>query len=173
MSHPLSTHLCPYCHKTSYGPPRLDTFDGFPIICAHCGGQFSQETDAVKADAQQATDCPIICSSCLITMRISQSEYEALSDHALACPACDKGLRLPQMPPLAPLPSAIGLTFRLGFIYLLILASLGLLFTPQGAQVITELAQISDRPAIHLAEFHKQWYGIWHQFLDHLQGLFL
>ena len=147
----MSYH-CPYCNKTSYGPHALEALAGFPIICAHCGGQFQKKTDDEKTDVlaaknQHHTDCPIICPNCQITMCVTQQEYEALSDHPLGCPSCDKNLRLPEMPPLAPLPSAIGLALKLGFIYLLILASLGLLFTPQGADLITDLAQISDGPS--------------------------
>jgi len=168
----MSYH-CPYCNKTSYGPHALESLAGFAIICAHCGGQFQKNTGEIATKNQQVTDCPIICPNCQITMRVTQQEYEALSDHPLGCPSCDKSLRLPEMPPLAPLPSAIGLALKLGFIYVLILASLGLLFTPQGADLITDLAQISDGPSHYLMDFHKRWHNIWHQFLGHLQGLFL
>ena len=167
---------CPYCDKISYEQHASGAPIGFAIMCAHCGGQFSSAADDTTdkaAEEHQATDCPIICPNCPITMRVTQQEYEALSDHMLACPACETSLRLPAMPPLAPLPSALGLALKLGVIYLLILASLGLLFTPQGAELITDLAQLSDRPSDHLAGFQKGWQNIWHRFLGYLQGLFV
>jgi hypothetical protein len=175
MPHHHLSHDCPYCNKTCYGPHRLEALEGFPIICAHCGGQFSSEANEMPDNTaeQSPTDCPIICPNCQITMQVSQEEYEALIGHRLACPDCDKNLTLPDMPPLAPLPSAFGLLVKLGFLYLLILASLALLFTPQGADFINDLAQISDRPADHLTEFQRRWHNIWHHFLGRLQGLFL
>ena len=173
MSYHSLTHHCPYCDKTSYRPRALETLSGFPVMCPHCGAQFTEKTDDRNIEHQQATDCPIICPNCHITMCVSQQEYEALSDHPLACPYCDISLRLPVMPPLAPLPSAMGLVVKLGILYVLIVASLGLLFTPQGADLITDLAQISDRPADNLTDFQRRWHNIWHQFLNHLQGLFL
>lgn len=173
MSHHYPHHHCPYCNRTSYGPHKLETLSGFPIICAHCGAQDFKQTNHSTAKDQLATDCPIICPNCQNIMRVSQQEYEALSAHPLACSVCDQSLKLPDMPPLAPLPSALGVTLKLGVLYVLILASLGLLFTPQGANLITDLAQISDRPAEYLTGFQRRWYNIWHHFLSHLQGLFL
>ena len=166
---------CPHCDNTSYDQYASDALTGFVIMCAHCGGQFSSTADDIAANLaeQSPTDCPIICPNCPTTMRVTQQEYEALSDHMLACPACETSLRLPDMEPLAPLPSALGLALKLGVLYVLILASLGLLFTPQGAELITDLAQISDRPGEHLNGFQRRWHSIWHQFLGHLQGLFL
>jgi hypothetical protein len=77
------------------------------------------------------------------------------------------------MPPLAPLPSALGLALRLGLFHLLILASLALLFTPQGADFIRMIAQESGIKTDQLTNFQRGWQTIWHQFLSHLQGLFL
>lgn len=188
------SHYCPHCQKFSYSPPALNTPDvkdmlgDVPILCAHCHNSFyrnssyhqglqegDEEGDSTPSLAEKkiapltSDDCFIICADCETMMHLTSAEYDALYDHELVCTSCQAGFYLPEKPARAVMPSASGLALKLGFIYLLILSALGLLLTPEGADFISYLAQLSDTPHNHLAVFQE----FWDDFLARLNGFFL
>ena len=146
---------CPHCHKTSYLPASFATLQGFALVCGHCDSPFDtpDHTLSQTDDTTKGTCHIIACPSCLAEMSVSEKDYDVLVGHLLSCPHCHAGLCLPDKQEQAP--ATIPLLTKLALLYLLILASLALLYTPQGSAVIRYLASLSDVPCDLVISSHN------------------
>lgn len=169
---------CPHCQKFSYAPQAFHKLEGFAMICAHChkafdpneiGSKNNIKPPALTSDTCPVDTCPVICPHCDDVLHLHEHEYDILLGHKLACLNCANSFLLPEKQPFMKEDSSARTFLKIGFLYLLILASLGLLTTPKGAALIAYLGQISDAPRQHLRSFHN----IWHDFLAFIQGMFL
>ena len=164
---------CPHCQKFSYAPQAFHKLEGFAMICAHCHKAFDPNEigpeNNINPPALTGDTCPVICPHCDDVLHLHEREYDILFGHKLACLNCANSFLLPEKQPFIKGDSSATTLLKIGFLYLLILASLGLLTTPKGAALIAYLGQISDAPQQHLRSFHN----IWHDFLAFIQGMFL
>lgn len=139
------------------------------MICAHCDKAFDPKMigDGIATNdgAIAGDNFPIICPNCDDVLHVNERDYDILYGHKLACLNCANSFLLPERPSI----SSSSLFFKIGVLYLLILASLGLLYTPQSSDVITYLGQQSDVPRHLLWSFHDMW----HDFLAFIRGLFI
>ena len=159
-----ATYHCPHCHKISYLPASFASLQGFPLICGHCESAFTDEAHpppitpkAPKAPiaGNNKEDVPHIlsCPSCPAEMSVLDDEYDILLGQLLYCPQCHSALTLPTKPSAAPI--IRHLAIKITLLYLLILASLALLFTPQGEAFIRYLASLSDVPRALVMATHS------------------
>lgn len=175
-------YLCPHCHKESYLSDAAQGLTGFSLICGHCEGHFTaqtpQQNDESQIDEAQINKgndpdlCPISCPKCDVVMHITVDDFDVLADQIMSCPACFTKLSLPEtLPPRLALPERFtaDLVTKLAIIYLLTLASLALLFTPEGSIMISQLAGLSDTPHRALLTFHH----LIDDFLSRIQGIIL
>lgn len=165
------SYLCPHCHKESYLSEAVEGLSGFSLICGHCDGHFITEPPE-EALIDEGEICPLSCSKCDMVMHVATQDFDILADQIISCPACFAKLTLPtKSPPPRRLPARFtaNLVTKLAIIYLLILASLALLFTHEGSTFIHQLASMSDTPQRALFSFRN----LMQEFLSFIQGIFL
>ncbi|MGC6516973.1 MAG: hypothetical protein ACON49_02990 [Candidatus Puniceispirillaceae bacterium] len=110
------------------------------ISCGYCHGDLSSPTHTTSAylAGSQQKIYEISCDDCEQLLHIGQDDYDMLRQCHLLCPSCLSTINLPF------LPEAWWKTFgKLGVIYVFLLASLALLVTPQGSQLIHDLVPAS------------------------------
>lgn len=169
----MSYH-CPHCQKLSQTPDGL-TLAGFDIICGYCAGRFAVPDEPPRRGEE--SHYAIACPNCDTHMRLSETEYDILRDHAIYCPKCTLSLKLPPLrphqtlPPSQPTLSDKNTPFLVKylFVFFLFTSGLALVFTSYGQEVISQLSQ-------KLAQWRTPLWHIktqWHEFIAFLQGFFL
>ena len=156
-------YTCPNCETISAIPVESDDIASMNIKCGDCGyvsfGENSTDSDA--CDTYQA----ISCTNCDNHIQVSEADIRLLSECDLLCPHCEHVVLLPSQSSL----SSYALFWRLSLIFLCLIGALFLLFTPEGADIITYLAQKSGKAHFLLMTFREAFFDM----VTFLKGLFL
>jgi len=156
-------YTCPNCAVISAIPIEDDKLANINIKCGDCGyvSFFENTSHTDDTDKLQAISCAI----CKNHIYLNEADMTSLSACELLCPHCEHAFYLP---PHAQISSYV-LFWRLSLIFLCLIAGLFLLYTPEGSDFITYLAQKSGRAHLFFITFREAFFDM----LTFLKGLFL
>lgn len=156
-------YTCPNCEVISAIPIEEDTLSNMNIKCGNCG--FVSLFENPSFSDQTHIFHEISCANCHNHIYLSEGDIASLSACDLLCPHCEHAFRLPQQAPI----SSYVLFWRLSLIFLCLIGGLFLLFTPEGGDIISYLAQKSTQAHIFFMTFREAFFDV----VAFLKGLFL